>query len=92
MTVSGASGFGSLRGEIAIFWFIKDEVQRSGQEPVKFTVSDLQNREYEIIWHSTIEPEQLGTARAHGPSFSLEVIPFDESIAGVIRQININGQ
>ena len=74
ITVSGAAGFGSLRGEVAIFWFIKDEGQESRGEPVEFTVSGLQDREYELVWHSTSEPEQLGTASVHGPSFSLEAM------------------
>jgi hypothetical protein len=44
ITVSGAIGFGSLRGEVAIFWFIKDKEQRAQQEPVEFTVSGLEDK------------------------------------------------
>ncbi|UCG94495.1 MAG: hypothetical protein JSW13_01685 [Candidatus Aerophobus sp.] len=90
MVVSGAVGFGSRRGEAAIFWIIKEEKQRFSEESVELSVSGLENDEYEIIFYSDSKPEWLGSTRIHGPSFSLKMIPFRESVAGAICPISVN--
>lgn len=87
MEVSGAVGFGSHRGEVAIFWVIKEGKQRLSEKSVELSVSGLENDEYKIIWHSDSKPERLGSTRVHGPSFFLKMNPFRESIAGAICPI-----